>query len=303
MKAILLLFVEPYIAGARDSEKFFNPDLTKVSVTANGSPNRLYNEGLGPSDLWEAVRGFFVKKSNKAQYMNATKFYTADKFGLLIDLRSMSDPGNLPFNDLVVGPTNSGKSQFVVDQLFGRFHGKFDFIMLICPTFAHNKTFRRLREKDLRMFIFICQQREVETWLRFVKFLFESTNTLIVLDDCAASKDVKSRMGKLVSLAFSARHMGISVLVLTQKYTSITASFRENVAAVVLFYTPAVKTMKSIFEDFAGELTPEEYKTFIAWLKKQKYSYLVFSLRHPFGIKLHSALGELKNKNYEYSDG
>ena len=54
------------------------------------------------------------------------------------------DPGNVPFNVLVVGPTNSGKSQFVVDQRYGPFHGKFDFIVLICPTFTHIKPFRRL---------------------------------------------------------------------------------------------------------------------------------------------------------------
>lgn len=74
--------------------------------------------------------------------------------------------------------------------------------------------------------------------------------------------------------------MGISIWVLRKKYTSITASFRENV------YTPAVETMKSIFEDFAGDLFAEEYKALIAWMKEQKYWYLVFSLRHPFGIKL-----------------
>ena len=51
------------------------------------------------------------------------------------------DPGKIPFNALIVGPTNSGKSQFVVDQLYGPFRGKFDFIVLICPTFAHNKTY------------------------------------------------------------------------------------------------------------------------------------------------------------------
>ena len=95
------------------------------------------------------------------------------------------------------------------------------------------------------MFIFICEQHEVEKWLMVARFLLEGTNTLIILDDCAASKDVTGRTDELVSLAFSARHMGISVWVLTQKYTSITASFRENVAAVVLFYTPATKTMKS----------------------------------------------------------
>jgi len=34
LKALLFLFIEPHDAGARDSEKFIFPDLTKVSVTA-----------------------------------------------------------------------------------------------------------------------------------------------------------------------------------------------------------------------------------------------------------------------------
>ena len=121
------------------------------------------------------------------------------------------DPGNIPFNILVVGPTNSGKSRFVVDQLYGPFGGKSDYIMLICPTFAHNKTFWRLGENDPRMFVVICEQHEVETWLMVARVLFEGTNTLIVLDDCAASKDVKGCTGELVNPTFSARHMGISV--------------------------------------------------------------------------------------------
>ena len=91
LKGILLLFVEPYTAGARQSEAYFNPDLTKVSVTVNGSPNRLYNNGLEGIDIWEEVKRFFLKAENKTQHMNATKFYTENKFGLMIDLRSMAD--------------------------------------------------------------------------------------------------------------------------------------------------------------------------------------------------------------------
>ena len=195
------------------------------------------------------------------------------------------DPSNIPFNALVIGPTNSGKSRFVVDQLRGHFRGKFDFIVLICPTFAYNKTFHRFAEVDKRFYVIICEQEWVEDWLRHVSWLFEGTNTLIILDDCAASKDVKKRTGELVKLAFSARHTGQSVWVLTQKMTSITASFRDNVAAVVLFYTPAWKTLKAVFEDYAGELSQDEYKDYISWLKKNKFSHLVFLLRHPFGIK------------------
>ena len=83
--------------------------------------------------------------------------------------------------------------------------------------------------------------------MKIVRFVFEGTNTLIILDDCAASKDVKGRTGELVHLAFSARHIGISVWVLTQKMTAISSSFRENVAAIVLFYTPFRMNTKGCF--------------------------------------------------------
>jgi len=90
LKAILLLFVEPYTAGARDSEKYIFPDLTKVSVTINGSPNMLYNNGIEGKDMWEEAHRFFVKEKNKTEHMNVTKFYTGEKFGLVIDMRSMA---------------------------------------------------------------------------------------------------------------------------------------------------------------------------------------------------------------------
>jgi len=158
--------------------------------------------------------------------------------------------------------------------------------VLICPTFMHNKTYHRLGEKDLRMDVIVCQQHDMERWLKLVKLLSEDTNMLIILDDCAASKDVKGHTGELVNLAFSARHMGISVWALTQKLTEITASFRENVAAIVLFYTPSARTTKAIFDDYAGELSPDDYRRLISKLKERKFSYLMFALRHPYGVKL-----------------
>ena len=89
LKAILLLSVEPYMAGTRDSEKYINPNLTKVSVTVNGSPNRLYNNGFESMDIWEEAKRYFMKGAT--QHMNVEKFYTDNKFCLLIDLRSMED--------------------------------------------------------------------------------------------------------------------------------------------------------------------------------------------------------------------
>ena len=65
---------------------------------------------------------------------------------------------------------------------------------------------------------------------------------------------MKGRTSQLVNLGFSAR---ISVWVLTQQITSIAKPFRENVAAIVLFYIPSGKTTKAIFEGYAGEITHE----------------------------------------------
>ena len=65
MKGILLLFVEPYNAGTRDSEKFIFPDLNKVSVRINGSPNMLYNNGIESRDAWRQTSRFFMEEKHK----------------------------------------------------------------------------------------------------------------------------------------------------------------------------------------------------------------------------------------------
>ena len=161
------------------------------------------------------------------------------------------DHGNIPFNALIVGPTNSGKTQFLVSQLCGPFNGKFDYIVLICPTFAYNRTLYRFGERDPRLYVIICEQHQVEIWLKLASFAFEGLKTLIVLDNCAASKDVKGRTGELVKLGFSARR----------------------------------PSTKAIFEEYAGELSHDELKQMILRLKERKFAHLVFSLRFPFSIE------------------
>ena len=91
LKAILILFTEPYTAGARDSEKYVFPDLTKVYVTINGLTSMIYRDGLVPRDFWKEASRFLVRKEKKTEHMTPKLFMAGDKFGLLIDFRSMSD--------------------------------------------------------------------------------------------------------------------------------------------------------------------------------------------------------------------
>ena len=91
LKGILLLFISPYTPGNRDSEYYFNPDITKVSVTVNGVPNRVYNEGISGSDMWEELTRHFKPSTDGRPNMTLAKYLADNKFGLWIDLRSMDD--------------------------------------------------------------------------------------------------------------------------------------------------------------------------------------------------------------------
>ena len=68
LKGILLLFMEWYAAGARDSEKYIFPDIKKISVTINGSPNMIYNNGIESRDIWSEVSRFFIREKHKPQF-------------------------------------------------------------------------------------------------------------------------------------------------------------------------------------------------------------------------------------------
>ena len=91
LKGILLLFINQYNPGARDSENYFNPDITNVKVTVNGVPNRVYSDGISDKDMWNELTRHFNPHSGGSPNMTLTKYLTANKFGLWIDLRSMAD--------------------------------------------------------------------------------------------------------------------------------------------------------------------------------------------------------------------
>ena len=174
-----------------------------------------------------------------------------------------------------------------VNQLCSPFCGKFDNIVLICPTFTYNRTLYRFAERDPRLNVIICEQHKVEDCLKVTSYYFQGTNTVIVLDDWAASKDVKGRTGELVKLGFSVRHAGISVWVLTQQLSSIAKPFPENVAAIVLFYTPSAKTIKAIFEEYAGALSHDEIKQMITRLKEWRFAQITRNEKRADGVENH----------------
>ena len=144
------------------------------------------------------------------------------------------------FHCIITGPTNCGKTEYLVGKLRGSFRRVFEYIILICPTYIHNKTYRGFARGDKRFFVFCPNDdEEIQQLLQDCKIVFSGTKTLIILDDCAVTKELKKRSNEFIKLAFSGRHEGLSVWVLTQQLTSISKPFRDNIACILAFHNPS----------------------------------------------------------------
>ena len=55
--------------------------------------------------------------------------------------------------------------------------------------------------------------------------------SLIIIDDCASTKDMKKRTGELITLGYSGRHGKISTIVITQQLLkAIAKGYRDNIS-------------------------------------------------------------------------
>ena len=60
LKGILVLFEEekPYV---RDTSKYYNPKIQKVSVTVEGKPNQLYSQGMRSFEQYDEGRKYLAE--------------------------------------------------------------------------------------------------------------------------------------------------------------------------------------------------------------------------------------------------
>ena len=97
MKGILVLFEEekPY---TRDTGKFYNPKIQKVSVTVEGKPNQLYSQGMRLFEQYDETHKYFAegKLANEVQkhlqlYDLSVGEYLTDKYALCLDFRTIDE--------------------------------------------------------------------------------------------------------------------------------------------------------------------------------------------------------------------
>jgi hypothetical protein len=99
---------------------------------------------------------------------------------------------------------------------------------------------------------------------------------LIVLDDCAHSGDLKSKTyGFLTRVACNGRHLGISLIVTSQKYSAISPLIRENATGVIL-YECSGKQLDLVAEDHAIQ-PKREFEKMFREATREKHSFMAIN--------------------------
>ena len=155
--------------------------------------------------------------------------------------------------------TACGKTHYLLNILEQDYKNHFEYIFIVCPTLEDNKTYQNWKYlNDPDVFELACAHDEVEKILQDIVNFAKNTNSLIILDDCAACKDVKNRTSELVKLGFHGRHIGLSTIVITQQLTSIAKPYRMNISKLVTFYNACKDDTKYIFNNYLNIEKEEE---------------------------------------------
>ena len=193
-----------------------------------------------------------------------------------------------PFHMIIVGMTACGKTHYLLEMLEKEYKNHFDYIFIVCPTLEDDKTYQNWKYlKDPDVFALACDDDKVEGILREIKGFAKNTNSLVIVDDCAATKDVKNRTSELVKLGFSGRHSGLSTIVITQQLTSIAKPYRMQISKIVCFYNPDAEDEEVIFKKYMKNVVGDKEKEEIQKkLNTIKYTRLEITFGPPKYYKI-----------------
>ena len=102
LKGVLLIFAKERSATkfVRDTKEFYNPKITKVEVTVEGVPNKLYAQNMEYRHQYDEILKHFadgklketgaIQKDLQLHNVNIASYYT-DKYALWLDFRTIDD--------------------------------------------------------------------------------------------------------------------------------------------------------------------------------------------------------------------
>lgn len=196
-----------------------------------------------------------------------------------------------PHCAIICGQTGCGKSEFVLDILEKEYRGYFKHIVILCPTIQWNKAYKNRewigdvknpKTKNLIIINPIVKGEEkLQELLRVFFNKYANSETLYIIDDCSATKELTKKKDMLSELAFSGRHAKQSVWVISQRYNSVLKDLREQTKWLCMFYTKDRDSFENCLRENDVVPTLEERQRLKEELKKKKHRKLILKTDQP----------------------
>ena len=118
-----------------------------------------------------------------------------------------------PHSAMFVSVTACGKTEFLRQLLETVYNNHFEFIVILCPTILDNKTYlsRKRILYDNNVFIVCDLEGKLNEWIKLFKNALIGHQTLFIIDDCSAEREINKKRDALSELAFSGRHRNHSL--------------------------------------------------------------------------------------------
>jgi len=181
----------------------------------------------------------------------------------------------------VIAKKKAGKTNFVL-QLVRQNNERFDQVFVVSSTAKITKEWDNLFPgSDERMKIVDdIDDEELDEFLELRKALYPDDNKkiLLILDDFIGMPKLKLR-GKVVKkLVTTARHYGVGVIMLSQKFRACPDCIRTNCEYVVLYNTNANEINK-IYDEYAPTAVKKaEFRTIVSKIVRRKGYGLIYNL-------------------------
>ena len=183
----------------------------------------------------------------------------------------MTDHIKEPHTTIFTGQTGCVKTHFVLDLIEKEYKKHFDYIAIICPMLQINETHHDSNwiKNDDRVWL-IEPKDNLYQWIGKLSQLLKQFETLFIIDDIIANKDLDKRQS-LLELSISGRHGGHYLWLLTQSYSVIPKDLRRQAKAIFVWYRKERGDLKTIHYE-NDVLIDDELVVARDFLKKVKIS-------------------------------
>ena len=193
-----------------------------------------------------------------------------------------------PHTALFVAPTGVGKTQLALDLLESEYLNHFNFIIIICPTLAHNKTYKHRGwvwyDSDV---ITIEPGNQLHYLIEKISKLLAGSKTLFLSDDIIANEALNKRRQPLLELAISGRHRNHSLWLLTQSYTAVHNIIRRKAKMIYIWYPKNRTDLNVIHEENDVIEMQEELARIKKKLKQGKHTCLIMRMENQRAYEIH----------------